>query len=517
LRATQRSAAWGLTHNVELLAALALVMVYLATMSGHLHSIDGLLMYNQAGSLAYDGSLRFTAPISPDAPWMASRYGIGLSLLYVPGLLVYLWLFPNMPGPNGLPWSPERLYSDPAYMVVGAPVHIFIAAASAYVVALFIRELGMGRGAALWGMALYGLASPAFVFSRGDYAQPLGGLCWILGLYSALRFRGSGRSGYLVACAGSVFYAVMSRPVEGSLLLPAMIAMLAPGLKPSLWPRQAWQALRAVGLGYIAGILLTLLVNWGRFGSPLATGYEAEGWWTPLWTGLAGALFSPGRGILWEFPAVLLVPLGLRALWNSEHRGVGLALVGLAGLQLMNVATWFMWWGGWNWGLRLFVPALPLLAVLAGCGVSALPSRAHGWIPAALLVAGAIWAVPCIITDLYGGYGPAYDSSDASFRLDAYPPIGAWAFFDHWRALSPADYHAADILWLRMARATGNVSLVVPLLFGLAAAALAARVTILLGYFPGLSLRPSSTGKRSVIAEGERPVAEALFGNDRRV
>ncbi|MGH7777963.1 MAG: hypothetical protein ACREPI_12415 [Candidatus Dormibacterales bacterium] len=37
---------------------------------------------------------------------------------------------------------------------------------------------------------------------------------------------------------------------------------------------------------------------------------------------LGSALFSPARGILWEFPAVLLVPLGARALASTAPGGL---------------------------------------------------------------------------------------------------------------------------------------------------------------------------------------------------
>ena len=63
------------------LAVLALGCLYIATMSGHLHSIDGLLAYQQARSLAFDGSLRFDPPLTWDnVTYTTSKYGIGLSL-----------------------------------------------------------------------------------------------------------------------------------------------------------------------------------------------------------------------------------------------------------------------------------------------------------------------------------------------------------------------------------------------------------------------------------------------------
>jgi hypothetical protein len=89
----------------EFLLSLALGCVYLATMSGHLHSIDGLLVFQQAKALVYEQSLTFGAPVHWPHPIATSKYGIGLSLLYVPGLVVWSWLLPYAPGPSAQPYD----------------------------------------------------------------------------------------------------------------------------------------------------------------------------------------------------------------------------------------------------------------------------------------------------------------------------------------------------------------------------------------------------------------------------
>jgi hypothetical protein len=222
-------------------------------------------------------------------------------------------------------------------------------------------------------------------------------------------------------------------------------------------------------------MLVTLLVNIGRFGGPLNFG-SIVSYTTPLPVGLAGALVSPGRGMLWAFPAILLTPFGFRRLWRSQHRLAALVLSGLSLALLLNVSLWTWWWGGWNWGLRLFLPALPLLAVLAAAGVAELRGAAKTWVPAVLLAGGLLWAIPSIATDLLGGYAGIYNGTAENFRLGAYPPIGAWQFLHHWRALFLTDSASGDLIWLRLARKSHNLSLIPPVLLGLLAAGLVVRL-----------------------------------------
>ena len=74
-------------HRLGAAAALGLACLYLAVMSGHLSSIDGLVMWRQALSLAFHHSLQ----LSPSFWWggeiVNSSRGIGASLQYVPGAL----------------------------------------------------------------------------------------------------------------------------------------------------------------------------------------------------------------------------------------------------------------------------------------------------------------------------------------------------------------------------------------------------------------------------------------------
>src|SRR5207244_13162472 len=67
-----------------------------------------------------------------------------------------------------------------------------------------------------------------------------------------------------------------------------------------------------------------------------------------------------------------------------------------------------------------------------------------------------------------------------SFSLRGDPPIGGWAFFPLWRGLGVLGGAGGDILWLRMARSTHNLSLLVPIVLTALAAILAARVWTIL-------------------------------------
>lgn len=484
------------TRRSDLLAAAALALLSLATMSGHLSSMDGLHMARQAESIALHGSIPFHDPVwtwYPE-PDRNGRYGIGLSLLYVPGMLLAAPLAPLVPTSDVRParqneFYLRELYQDPLYTVGGSWVHALVMAAAALMVARLARALGASPKAALWGLAFYGLGSSAGVYARGDFAQPLEALCWVAAFFAAVRLRrgeadvaeaGSGRTserGLVAGLGTAVAYAIATRPLEGMLLGVAVAALLLPVAAASERSRRgalrAWSPLLATGLGVALGVAVTLAVNHARYGSIWESGYpDDNGWVWPDASRLAGAFVSPARGLLWEFPAITLVPMGALLLWRrGARREVACASFVVVAL-LANTISWFMWWGGWCWGLRLMGPALPLLAVAAGSATDGLAGRMRVVLPL-LLAAGVGWALPGMLTDILGGYGGLADGHAASWKWAAWPPTGAWRFLHHAFPAHALDAQCLDVLWVRLAPATGYWSLLVPALLVLAASLLA--------------------------------------------
>ena len=445
-------------HRFEVLAACGLASLYFAVMSGHLMSIDGLGMWRQAVAITYHHSWSLVPPIWWGSTITTSARGIGASLEYVPSLLAFSWLSGHIPPGQGDQYDYRLLYGDILYIVAGAPVWVIITSGTAYLVALTSRALGADRSTTLWAIAFYGLGSPAFAASRGDWPQPVVALCWVGGMWACLRFKESNRQRWLWISALSLFYGVLTRPLEGSMLLPAELLLL--------WPRVSTNARLAVAPvgAWVLAVLATLFLNWARFGSPMSFGYHLgspeASWTTPIWIGLPSVLLSPGRGVLWEFPAMVLAVPGTMLLWRRGNRVAALALSTLPAALLVESSLFTGWPGGWDWGFRFFQPALPLVAILAGIGVTRLSGRARFLLPPLLLAGGVLWNIPAIATDLLGGYGSTYAEPAANYRLDAYPPIGAWRFLHHIRPDSGSDGSAVDIVWFRATRIAGWLPLV---------------------------------------------------------
>lgn len=424
-------------------------------MNGHLASIDGLVMWREGLALTAHHTFAFNPPFwwSGGLIYTSTR-GLAASLQYTPGIAALSWLRPAyVPNPSLTTDDFGLLYADRLYRIAGAPVWVLVTALTALLVGLTTRAISANTRASLWAMALYGVGSPALLGARGDWPQPLVALCWSAGIWSCARIRAGGSGRWLWLCCAAIVYGVLTRPLEGSMLLPAALVWLARDVRV----RPARGA--ALIGSWTAAVLVTLLVNWARFGSPTNFGYGAISWSIPIWVGFPYAFLSPGRGELWEFPAMILGVVGVSALWHNGRRIEALVLSALPTVLFLESCVYFAWIDGWDWGFRLFQPGLPLVAILAGIGAVQLRGRFSRWMPAVLLAGGVVWNVPAVITDLLGGYAATYDNLASWSRLDAYPPLGAWHFLHHVRATNTADSAAVDVVWFRIARTTHWLSL----------------------------------------------------------
>lgn len=75
----------------------------------------------------------------------------------------------------------------------------------------------------------------------------------------------------------------------------------------------------------------------------------------------------PYRGLFVHSPWLLagLAGLGLM-IRRSATRPLGLLAAGVVTLQLLYNSAYYMWWGGWSFGARHLIPALPFLTIGAG-------------------------------------------------------------------------------------------------------------------------------------------------------
>lgn len=146
--------------------------------------------------------------------------------------------------------------------------------------------------------------------------------------------------------------AVATKPYA-CLILPALAILLWPALKGRLTLERL-----KLGAALLAPLLLWVaaigIYNAARFDGPTDFGYTSAALTVAMPLNFMGLLISPGKGLIFYSPLVVLGALGLRPLWHAD-RTLAICLVVLF-LGITGFAGSSTFWGDEVWGPRYIVP-----------------------------------------------------------------------------------------------------------------------------------------------------------------
>lgn len=373
-------------RRVAALLFVAFVVLYTATGRVILDSTDGEKMLQNAEGLLH-GRLTVESDISRESrPSLGpdgreySPFGIGQPVLAIPFYLAGVLASKVVPG------LPER-FAVRACVMQFCPVVLALTCALLF---LILRRLELSGPGALTGSLVFGLATLAWPYSKTFFSDPLSGLlvlivAWNTHLACSESDPKAARVAGFAAAAGIL--------VRHFNILVAGLAGLFLVISALRGP-DPWRQLGRQMLAYLPAVTVGMIFwgwhNWVRYGGVTITaGTEFERFGaTPLWLGVVGLLVSPGKGLLWYSPVVVLAPAGFARL-SRPRPGLPLVLVAFIALHVCLYATLTHWGGHWSWGPRFLVSILPLLALGTAITLAGWP----GWSRTRRLGAGLLIAL----------------------------------------------------------------------------------------------------------------------------
>lgn len=328
---------------------LGFALVYLAFLPPGIYSVDGNSMLGVAESIVTRHSIAVSSPDlgtpGPDGNLYSNWYPL-LSFLAV--------------APVAAAAPVSRVFHVPLHYVAavfGSVLPALFTAVTVGLVALLALQMGSTVEGARRSALAFGLGTVAMVYARTFYAEPLLALITTAALYFTFRAKNPhvGREIFIGAALAAL--AVLAKPT-GIILGPVLSAYLFlrhRSLKESFIPT----------VGSVIGLALYTAYNFARFGNPLNFGQPYAFSLANVPIGLVGLIASPGRGLIWYCPPLILaLPAWRSALRRTpfESLAVGAIFFGQLGLH----SVWKFWAGGWSWGPRFLVPVLPCAAALLG-------------------------------------------------------------------------------------------------------------------------------------------------------
>jgi len=206
--------------------------------------------------------------------------------------------------------------------------------------------------------------------SRGLWSHTWAILLVLIGILLLVRHETHARKLRPVLLATVLSWAYFTRPTMA-------IGVAAVGIYLAIRYRKALVAYAVTVAGWFAIFVTT---SWLQYGQLLPPYYRPTKLGTPeFWTGLAGNLVSPSRGLLVFLPHLIMIVYWLI---RYRHRSAltPLAVLGssAAVAHLLVVASFPLWWGGEGYGPRLMTDAVPWLVLPALVAIGGwLHTRGH--------------------------------------------------------------------------------------------------------------------------------------------
>ncbi len=235
-----------------------------------------------------------------------------------------------------------------------------ITALAAVVLFLLVRVLGRSEGWALAISLLFALASIALPYA-GMGMEPTGMLAVMTSFLVAAHAARTGNL-WLWALTGAAIGVTASARPGGVLAALGALVLLWPTFRAAEQPQRR-RLLAALATPAVLGLLAFLAYNVYRFDDPFETGYEGINYTlgeAPF--AALGLYLSPGKGLLWYSPLVILGLFGLAEMWRRERT---LAVAITSAMVLGTLPFLAPFWSDDTWGPRymLSIAWLPLLPI----------------------------------------------------------------------------------------------------------------------------------------------------------
>jgi len=311
------------------------------------------------GKLTFNGPRYFVVK-SPSREAYMSTFSVIPGLTFLPLAALLTALDGQFPFDTALRLSAAKLHAS-ALVALGALMLFSIARRYVRSSLALLLTLGYAFGTCMWS-----IASETLWQQTVNITLLLGALLAYHRVLELPDGRGARVWRTALSCGLLLGTASASRPT--AIFFGAAIALTLQARRPrALWP---------LLLGMAPIPLAVAGYNELYFGSPFNFAQELVGhqiaiqktgapglWQTPLVVGVFGLLLSPSRGLLVFSPFLGLSFWGAVRLWSHERFAPLRAPVIAALLTMLLQGKWFDWWGGWAYGYRPWLEAVPMLVL----------------------------------------------------------------------------------------------------------------------------------------------------------
>jgi hypothetical protein len=249
--------------------------------------------------------------------------------------------------------------------IVAISVNSLILALTSTIIFQFAFELYNSKRKSLILALIFGITSFVWPYATSMFPQPLQGLLIIAALYFIYHNTQKQNLKNIILSSSFLGLSVLAHP-SSVIVIPGFL------IYSYLVNKNTKKKFLVYVITLIGIAMLILLLNDLRFESPTNFGYGQYGSIEQHngWIGLLGLIFSPGAGIIFFFPAVIMIPFALKFSF-SKRRAFTILLGYIVCINWIYYGTLgygepFAWSGAGGWGPRYLISVIPVICILLG-------------------------------------------------------------------------------------------------------------------------------------------------------
>lgn len=365
------------------------LLINIASSGGHLDWRDGVEAFVVTESMVLKNSAKFHSDVPSVRELYAEtwirKYDLFSQPSYTPrSLLLSVIAIPFY-------YAATAILSISPILLIGLFLNSIIISLISLVIFLFSLEMYGNKRMAFMLSLIFGICSFIWPYNTSLYPQPSQALLLITPayfIYKSTHINPRFICNYASkSYSGSIWYnnersALLYNAAAGILLglsvfahpssLIAIPAFLLFAVLSSFSQRKRRLACLLIPLAIV--LIFMAVINYIRFGTITEFGYYSQGSLDVHggWEGLLGLWISPGFGILFYFPMVVLLPFALKKLaCKKDNRGILFLIIYMISAYWLFVGTLSYdeptsWSGAIAWGPRYMIAILPFVVLSFG-------------------------------------------------------------------------------------------------------------------------------------------------------